>query len=209
MGFVSFGKKGDDKTLIELIDRSITSVTIPNGVKSIGNGAFNGCGNLSSVIIQEGVTSISTCAFQSCKKLSSVTIPKGVTSIGTFAFSGCNVLANITIPNTVISIGTYAFNGCSNLKSIILPNGIRNIQGYVFNNCSKLTELILLCDIAANLNNVNALNNTLITKGTGYIYVPGALLDDYKTATNWVTFADQFRAIEDYPDIINGGNSNA
>lgn len=35
----------------------------------------------------------------------------------------------------------------------------------------------------------------------GYIYVPAALIDEYKTATNWATFADQFRAIEDYPDI--------
>lgn len=202
MGFVSFGKKGDDKTLAGLIDRSITSVTIPNGAKSIGTYAFNDCSNLSSVIIQEGVTSIGGCAFQNCKKLSSVTIPKGVTSIAAFAFSGCNVLANITIPNTVTAIGIYAFNGCSNLSSVIIPNGIRNIQVCAFQNCSKLTELILLRDIAANLIDVNALANTPIADGTGYIYVPKVLLEDYKTATNWVTFADQFRAIEDYPEVL-------
>ena len=39
---------------------------------------------------------------------------------------------------------------------------------------------------------------------TGYIYVPRALVNSYKAATNWSTFASQIRAIEDYPDITGG-----
>ena len=42
------------------------------------------------------------------------------------------------------------------------------------------------------------LKNTPIASGTGYIYVPAALVDSYKAATNWSNFAAQFRALEDY-----------
>ena len=37
-----------------------------------------------------------------------------------------------------------------------------------------------------------------IASGAGYIYVPAALVDSYKVATNWSTYAAQFRALEDY-----------
>jgi hypothetical protein len=43
-----------------------------------------------------------------------------------------------------------------------------------------------------------------VANGTGYIYVPAALIEDYKAATNWSLYADQFRAIEDYPEITGG-----
>jgi hypothetical protein len=52
----------------------------------------------------------------------------------------------------------------------------------------------------------NAFNNTPIKSGTGYIYVPATLIDSYKSATNWSTYAAQFRAIEDYPEICGGEN---
>ena len=56
----------------------------------------------------------------------------------------------------------------------------------------------------ATLANTNAFTNTPIKSGAGYIYVPAALVDSYKAATNWSVYADQIRAIEDYPDITGG-----
>ena len=53
----------------------------------------------------------------------------------------------------------------------------------------------------AKLVNKNALQNTMIANGTGYIYVPAELVETYKTTSNWETYADQIRAIEDYPEI--------
>ena len=67
-------------------------VTIPDGVTSIGDCAFEGCSNLTSITIPDGVTSIGDCAFYECKKLTSITIPDGVTSIGYSAFYGCKKL---------------------------------------------------------------------------------------------------------------------
>ena len=91
---------------------SLTSVTIPNSVTSIGNSAFEGCCSLTSVTIPNSVTSIGNSAFNDCDSLTSVTIPNSVTSIGDAAFEGCSSLTSVTIPNSVTSIGNWAFNHC-------------------------------------------------------------------------------------------------
>ena len=92
---------------------SLTSITIPEGVTSIIDGAFEGCSSLTSITIPEGVTSIGYSTFSGCKSLTSITIPKGVTSIDRNAFSECRSLTSINIPESVTSIGTSAFNSCS------------------------------------------------------------------------------------------------
>ena len=107
---------------------SMTSLTIPNSVTSIGERAFVDCSSLTSVTIPIGVTNILYDTFGGCTRLSSVTIPNSVTSIGSYAFSGCKGLTSVTIPNSVTSIGNWAFDGCSNLNIINLeptdPTGL-------------------------------------------------------------------------------------
>ena len=107
---------------------SLTSVTIPDSVTSIGDFAFLSCVNLSSVTIPEGVVSIGFQAFGFCDSLSSVTIPDGVTSIGAYAFSYCESLSSVTIPKTVTSIVKYTFQWCTGLTSMTVnwtnPNNI-------------------------------------------------------------------------------------
>lgn len=97
---------------------AVTSVVIPEGVKSIGDDAFSGCGYMTSIVIPEGVTSIGDYAFVDCSSLANITIPEGVTSIGSGAFMGCNNLTSIVIPEGVMSIGIYTFDGCDNLWQI-------------------------------------------------------------------------------------------
>ncbi len=75
--------------------RVLTSVTIPEGVTSIGKGAFAGSAALKSVVIPGSVTEIGSRAFDSCIELTSITIPKGVTSIGQAAFFQCTALTGI------------------------------------------------------------------------------------------------------------------
>ena len=122
---------------------NLSSITIPNSVKSIGSLAFSGCSNLSSITIPNSVKSIGSLAFSGCSKLASITIPNSVTNIGESVFSGCSKLASITIPNSVTNIGNYAFSGCSNLSSITIPNSVKSIGFLAFRGCSKLASITI------------------------------------------------------------------
>ena len=126
----------------------LTSVTIPNSVTSIGRSAFYGCDGLTSVTISNGVTEISGEAFAYCSRLTSVTIPDGVMSIGKYAFYECSSLTNVTIPDSVMSIGDKAFAGCDNLKQIILPLEISICDDdndcTIFENCPNLSTIIVV-----------------------------------------------------------------
>ncbi len=119
----------------------LTSINIPNGVKSIGDEAFSGCSGLTSINIPDGVTSISSSAFKNCSGLTSINIPDGVTYIGNNAFYGCSGLSSINIPDSVTSIGGSAFYGCSGLSSINIPDSVTYIYSSAFYGCSGLTSI--------------------------------------------------------------------
>ena len=118
----------------------LLSVTIPNSVTSIGNGAFSSCFSLQSVTIPNSVTKIGEGTFSDCYSLQSVTIPNSVTSIGYRAFLSCYSLQSVTIPNSVTSIGKIAFSSCYSLQSINIPNSVTKIGNYAFLHCMHLDE---------------------------------------------------------------------
>ncbi len=121
----------------------ITSINMPNSVKTIGDNAFSNCLSLLSVSIPNSVTSIGSSVFSGCSALTSVTIGNSVTSIGGFVFSGCSGLTSVTIPNSVTSIGGSAFSGCSSLTSVTIPNSVTSIGGSAFSGCSGLTSVTI------------------------------------------------------------------
>ncbi|EKT4550057.1 leucine-rich repeat domain-containing protein [Flavobacterium psychrophilum] len=86
-------------------------------VTAIGDGAFNGT-SLTSVTIPNSITSIGNSAFAGCSGLASATIPNSVNSIDDFAFTRCTSLRSVTIPNSVTSMGDYAFRKCSSLTTV-------------------------------------------------------------------------------------------
>lgn len=123
--------------------RSLTSVTIPNSITSIGNSAFYNCSSLTSVTISDGVTSISESAFQSCSSLTSITIGGSVTSIGNYALligSSTNKAVITMKPTTPPQIASYSFNK-SNLEKIIVPKG-RGSTYKAATNWSALADYI-------------------------------------------------------------------
>ena len=101
-----------------------TDVTVPqfiNGrrVTEIGNGAFQGRGDITRVNLPQGITRIGNNAFDGCGQLTSVNIPNGVTSIGDTAFIWCGRLQTLNIPASVTSIGIFwSFWGCGSMTSI-------------------------------------------------------------------------------------------
>ena len=95
---------------------SITDITIPDSVTSIGDWVFSYCLNLKSMALSNSVTSIGREAFWGCSNLTNITIPNSVTSIDEWAFAICTDLTSITIPSSVTSIGTRAFSYCENIQ---------------------------------------------------------------------------------------------
>ena len=113
---------GGQITITEYIDVG-GAASIPatiNGlpVIRIADNAFQYQSSLTSVTIPNSVTSIGGSAFKGCTGLTSVTIPNSVTSIGGYTFYGCTGLTNVTIGNSVKSIGYDAFYGCSGLQGV-------------------------------------------------------------------------------------------
>ncbi|MBR3612271.1 MAG: leucine-rich repeat domain-containing protein [Bacteroidaceae bacterium] len=93
--------------------------------------------NITSVTISNGVTTIGDYAFSSCSRLTSITIPNSVTSIGDYAFYNCTGLTSITIPNSVTSIGDYAFYNCTSLTEIYaMAETPVSIEYSIFSNYS-------------------------------------------------------------------------
>jgi hypothetical protein len=136
-------------------------------------------------------------------------ISSNVEKVGEYAFQGCANLTTADFP-VATSIGEYAFHSCTNLTTADFPVAT-SIGNRAFQGCGRLTALLLRnSSQIVTLSNTDAFKNCYHLLGTtnatynpqglkdGYIYVPSALVDTYKAATNWTTFADQFRALEDY-----------
>lgn len=191
------GGGGDEADILDDILTRNGPIEITNSrVTSIGINAFNGCGKLVRANFPN-VTGCDTSAFQNCGELKQVDMPK-LTSVGTNAFRSCASLQSFVCKNNVSVRG--AFYGCSSL-ALVDVSIARNVEANTFNGCKALVTLILRNTTFYTLANVSAFTGTPIESGTGYIYVPKALVDTYKTATNWSTYANQIRAIEDYPEI--------
>jgi len=126
---------------------SLTSISIPEGVKSIDGNAFQGCSGLTSIDLSKatGLTSIGEAAFQGCSGLTSITIPSSVTSIGGDAFFGCYSLTSIDLSKAtgLTTIGNYAFEGCRGLTSISIPSSVEIIGNVAFFGCSSLEEVTM------------------------------------------------------------------
>ncbi|MDH8701675.1 hypothetical protein M2138_001024 [Dysgonomonadaceae bacterium PH5-43] len=122
---------------------ALSSITIPNSVTTIGASAFLTCVALSSITLPNSVTSIGENAFLTCLSLKSITIPNSVTSIGGSAFRSCSSLKGITLPNSVTSIGVSAFEGCRSLANITLPDSLISIGGGAFSGCESLTSITI------------------------------------------------------------------
>ena len=149
--------------------------------------AFYGDKSLASVSLPVA-TSVGTNVFYGCTSLASVSLPL-VTSLGGYAFYGCTSLTSVPLP-LVTSISSSAFQNCSALTTADFP-AATSISSNAFNGCTALTSLTLSKNQVATLSSTSALQNTPIASGTGYIYVPDDLVDQYKAATNWATYANK------------------
>lgn len=207
-------KFGDDETAAMIIERTITEYCDDTAEK-IGPYAFYGCKELTEVNVPN-VTDIGGYAFSGCTAIQTITLPE-VVKLGEKAFDSSAAPCIITLPKWITN-GSYPFYG-SGIKGIIAPvlkslsdstfraayslvyadfASLTSITGnYVF-QWTALKTLILRSSTLCALSAVSSFSDSGVSKGTGYVYVPRSLIESYKTATNWSTYATQFRALEDY-----------
>ncbi len=113
-------------------------VTIPEGVRVIGDKLFDGCTGLTSVTFPSTVHTIGVWAFRNCTSLTSLSIPQSVTTIKDSAFSGCTGLTSVTLPDSVTSIGNGAFAACTGLTDFDTGNGLTALNYSAFSSCTSL-----------------------------------------------------------------------
>ena len=168
--------------------------------RGYADGYEKGDSNMDGILTRKGttirndrITYLGLEVFRNYDSLAIADFPN-VTSTGVNVFYACYGLSTVNLPS-LISISSNMFAYSSLLKRLDFPS-VESISGGAFSGCARLVTVILRkADAVCTLENVNAFNNTPIAKGTGFVYVPDDLVEQYKAATNWSTYANQIKPI--------------
>lgn len=142
-----------------------TEIVIPEGIRTITEGAFANQTYLTKVTTPSTLTYMEVDVFEGCRSLGeiiwnaedckignaplgqtalySITFGPKVRKIPSYLCKDCNYITDVTLPESVISIGSEAFYNCSGLENVHFSNNIKEIQGSAFRNCSKLSDIVL------------------------------------------------------------------
>lgn len=174
----------------------LTTVNIPK-LQLIGEWAFYKCKSLTTMNFPN-VIKIFGRGFEGCESLTTINFPN-VREIEYLAFYDCKSLVSIYFPN-VETIHHDVFGGCDSLTTVDLP-ALKTISESSFDDLVPMSAFILRGNVVPEVTEIQWGTIRLgssIAKGTGYIYVPRALINEYKTHKYWSGHAAQFRALEDY-----------
>lgn len=134
--------KIEDGILVKCKDGS-ASLTIPDDVVEIGDGAFKNCEKLETIELSSSITEIGSESFRGCKRLQTITFGENIKKVGESAFRDCIGLKSITVSNPEVEIGERAFENCARLSEINLPSDMAEIYGGVFNSCKSIESITL------------------------------------------------------------------
>lgn len=185
---------GDDVVLDSIIDRTIEEFN-DDQITMLPASAFRGCSKLKSVRLPN-VSGQLNCTFYDCSGLETVDLPK-VTSVAydVFAYSK---IRSLCLP----SLREVVYSGLRRLEQLVtvdLPACVKIDGSLAFYNCWAMKNVILRSNTMCTLGAVSALYYYVNTHNNNLrIFVPSALIEDYKAATNWSDYADQFYALEDF-----------
>ena len=121
----------------------LTAVTLPDGLQSLGRGAFDTCASLTNTTLPAAITAVPGKCFADCTKLLNVKYAGTVTAIGDLAFESCKALTEAPIPETVTTIDKAAFTGCTALTDVTIPAGVTAIPEDCFRGCTALADMKL------------------------------------------------------------------
>ena len=146
---------------------TLTTVSLPASVTSIGIGLFTNSTALLNVTFGSSIKEIPAQTFDGCESLTSVATSSGLTSIGKYAFRNCKKLKSFTIGSSVTTIGFKAFEGCIALEKISVPSSVSSIEDYAFLGCTSL----------------GSFSFSSVPSNVGEGIIDGSLY--YQTASNW------------------------
>ncbi len=196
---------GEQFTVTGIMDyafsRSLSSISLPESLTSIGSNAFYGCYSLTSVDVPSENANFSSLdgvlftkdgtaliLYPAGKEAVLYTVPTEVTIISDNAFSSNSFLSSVVLPEGLTSIGSYAFGGCVSLSSISLPKNLMNIGENAFDGCYALTSIDVAFDNPYFLSN----DGILFTKDkTSLIRYPaGKQTSSYSVPESVTTICD-------------------
>lgn len=154
----------------------LISVTIQEGVTSIGSGAFYGCDSLSVVTIPEGVTQMGRYAFEGCRALKRVKLPSSLKEVEEYAFDWCTSLESVDFGGGIEKIGDNAFSGCGVLLSVALPEGLKSIGDYAFDGCESLSA-VTIPESVTRIGEGAFMECYRLADANGFVIVKGVLYD--------------------------------
>lgn len=188
----------------------VSTVTIPNNTGKIGNSSFYACYNLRFVAIPHAA-SIDNTAFANCFALGGVSLPPTLTAIPNYMLDSGFGIAGTKCPSNVQSLGVAAYRNNYTRKAVALPAALAAIPDNLCNNCYSLAQVTAPSGVASigagafqncygvkfydftehtavpTLANANAFTGIA---ADCEIRVPASLVDSWKAATNWSTYAD-------------------
>ena len=167
---------------------NISSVTLQEGMTSIGASAFAGCSQIRSINIPATVTAIGAGAFDDCRNLEYISVASGnrayqavdgalLTADGsTLLLVPESRFGSYAVPNTVRNVEYSAFANCRYLTGVSLPSSVVSISGDAFSGCSSLSTI----SVAAGNSSYQAVDGALLTAdGSALVYCPAGKSGDY------------------------------
>ena len=165
------------------------SYTVPQGILSIGDAAFDSCDNLTAIILPDSLSIDNSNPFRGCRSLQTIIVSPDHPTLATIdgvlfskpdkrliCYPRAFTAETYTVPQGILSIGDFAFYSCENLTAITLPDSLTVIGSYAFNGCYYLTTITL--------------SNSLTAIGNNAFSYCGWLTD--------ITFPDSLITIGDY-----------
>ena len=128
------------RTSTNTLEVGCKNTIVPNTVKRIGYGAFEGCTSLTSIKIPDSIFQISARAFEGCTGLTSIEIPASVINIDGLSFYKCTNLQNVSLTEGLQIIKDGAFLHCSSLSNIMIPSTVKSIGHDAFSGCPFCNE---------------------------------------------------------------------
>lgn len=193
-------ESGGGQSLLKEILAQTAEVVEDNSVEIIKSKAFTYNNTIKSVSFPNLIRLHES--FMQCTNLENVNFPNLIEITSMRTFSGCGKLKSLVFPKVVCLHGNINFENCTALEFIDFASPINNyreassqklplnynIGQNAFKGCTLLKTLVIRAtDIPWIIANVNCFANSPFAEGGtgGTVYVPAALIEQYKTATNW------------------------